>query len=697
MDDKQAQFFDTLIQTQLPESSEPLLRLLGLALRKAGNEVRELSFRPLDVAGLIDLNNILSRATQVPTDLDTGEYPVLIVTSADTGLPYVLYRENAVTYFYDAYANHLDRWNNQISLEDSAYEIYSSLPHQLRTGFQVIGFSLRGIWTSVAMLAGASLLLMLFNLLIPVMNNYLVERVLPESNIRLLTQGLFIGIIVVTFSVVFQYLQTIQMLRIETVADLKLQTALMDRLMKLPMEIFHRYSVADLSSRVLAITQLRQLLSSGIFTTMLSSLFAVTYFGLMFFYSFQLAVWATALTLVAVIYVLWLAFENARIQLPAAQYTADLTNQSLQSLQGLVQIRTSGSETLFLGVWGGRLKKLLSIEIRQMIYADLFSTYTDVIVPIGSLLLFALIVPSIVVGDASTLSWLVVYISFNSAFSAFNRILTSSLSMLINVGGQSYVLLERARPVLFARPEEGYSPVARCHDLNGSFSIESLSFTYPNRTRPTLDGFDLQVGAGQNIAITGPSGSGKTTLFRLLLGFVTPQEGSIHVDSIHLSRLAIRYYRRQVGVVMQDSALPNGSISQIICGGQDFSEEQIWDALEQSNVADEVHSMPMKLQTLLNQGALNISGGQRQRIALARALIKKPKVLLLDEATSALDNESQAKISSAIQMKSITRISIAHRLSTIRDADCIHVIEQGRVSRSGTWSEIGSSLTSPAS
>jgi ATP-binding cassette subfamily B protein len=155
-----------------------------------------------------------------------------------------------------------------------------------------------------------------------------------------------------------------------------------------------------------------------------------------------------------------------------------------------------------------------------------------------------------------------------------------------------------------------------------------------------------------------------------------------------LQKLAIRYYRKQIGVVMQDSPLPNGSISQIVSGGQDFNDDQIWQALKNANVADEINSMPMKLQTILNQGAFNISGGQRQRIALARALIKNPRILILDEATSALDNDSQTLISNSIENMQITRISIAHRLSTIRNADNIFVLGEGSIISSGKWDDV---------
>jgi ATP-binding cassette subfamily B protein len=438
----------------------------------------------------------------------------------------------------------------------------------------------------------------------------------------------------------------------------------------------------------MAISQLRQVLSSGIFTTFISAFFAAAYFVLMYYYSVYLAFWATGLTALSLIYISWLAYNSAVIDLPIAEFSADLSNSTLQALLGIVQLKTSGAERNFLRSWSLQLRKLINLQLKQLIYSDLFSAYNDLIVPLGTLLIFVLVVPTVLSGQNSTLSWIIIYISFNSAFSGFNRILTASMTMFISVSGQAYVLWQRARPIMFQNPEPGYSPSAIYYDVQGGISISSLTFTYPGLTKPTLDNISIEIKPGQHVAITGDSGCGKSTLVRLILGFFEAEQGSIHIDNILLQKLAIRYYRKQIGVVMQDSPLPNGSISQIVSGGQDFNDDQIWQALKNANVADEINSMPMKLQTILNQGAFNISGGQRQRIALARALIKNPRILILDEATSALDNDSQTLISNSIENMQITRISIAHRLSTIRNADNIFVLGEGSIISSGKWDDV---------
>jgi ATP-binding cassette subfamily B protein len=177
-------------------------------------------------------------------------------------------------------------------------------------------------------------------------------------------------------------------------------------------------------------------------------------------------------------------------------------------------------------------------------------------------------------------------------------------------------------------------------------------------------------------------------LLRCLLRLIEPDAGVINVDGIDLRKLAVRAYRRQMGVVLQNTPLPSGSIYEIVRAGRAYSREEVWESLAQAAVADDVKAMAMQLETVISDGAGSISGGQRQRIALARALVGQPRVLLLDEATSALDAPTQAAITRTLEQMPITRIAIAHRLSTIQSANQIAVIQNGLVSELGTYRDL---------
>jgi ABC-type bacteriocin/lantibiotic exporter with double-glycine peptidase domain len=190
------------------------------------------------------------------------------------------------------------------------------------------------------------------------------------------------------------------------------------------------------------------------------------------------------------------------------------------------------------------------------------------------------------------------------------------------------------------------------------------------------------------VAIVGSSGSGKSTLLRLMLGFETLESGEILFDGIPAHGLEPRFIRRQTGVVLQNGMLSAGSIYDNIVGASDCGPQEVLCAARLAGLEEDLAAMPMGLHTILADGGSTLSGGQRQRILIARALINKPKILLLDEATSALDNCTQARLAETLTGLNATRIVIAHRLSTIRQADCIIVLDRGKVVETGTFNEL---------
>jgi ATP-binding cassette subfamily C protein len=198
----------------------------------------------------------------------------------------------------------------------------------------------------------------------------------------------------------------------------------------------------------------------------------------------------------------------------------------------------------------------------------------------------------------------------------------------------------------------------------------------------------ISASKGEFIALVGSSGSGKSTILRLLLGFETPQAGSIYYDGQDLSGLDVNAVRRQLGVVLQNGQLGSASIFENIAGGAQLTLDEAWEAARMSGLADDITAMPMQMHTVVSEGGGNLSGGQRQRLLIARALAFKPRILLFDEATSALDNRTQAIVSESLDKLEVTRIVIAHRLSTIRNAHRIYVLQAGRVIQQGTFEQL---------
>lgn len=223
-----------------------------------------------------------------------------------------------------------------------------------------------------------------------------------------------------------------------------------------------------------------------------------------------------------------------------------------------------------------------------------------------------------------------------------------------------------------------------------------LHFAYPQRPkRKILRGIDAEIQPGQFAAFVGASGCGKTTMIALLERFYDPISGTLFVDGHDITTVCPRKYRRDIALVQQEPTLYQGSIRENIAmglesGADAATDEQIDEACRQANIYTFVSSLPEGLNTMCGARGSQLSGGQKQRIAIARALIRNPRLLLLDEATSALDTESERIVQEALEKASEgrTTIAVAHRLSTIKHADKIFVFEKGKVVEMGTHEEL---------
>jgi len=229
--------------------------------------------------------------------------------------------------------------------------------------------------------------------------------------------------------------------------------------------------------------------------------------------------------------------------------------------------------------------------------------------------------------------------------------------------------------------------------LLGDLKFEKIEFSYPTRNKvKILSNFDLTVPRGKTVAFVGTSGSGKSTLVLLLERFYDTDQGSVSIDGVNVRDLNVEWLRSQIGIVAQEPNLMRGTIMENIRAGKlDATDEEVYEAARSANAYDFIVSFPDTFQTVL-ETASSMSGGQKQRIAIARALIRKPKLLLFDEATSALDEGSQKTVQQSLdrllEKSDRTTIVVAHRLSTIRSADIIVVLQSGVIVEQGSFASL---------
>jgi len=230
------------------------------------------------------------------------------------------------------------------------------------------------------------------------------------------------------------------------------------------------------------------------------------------------------------------------------------------------------------------------------------------------------------------------------------------------------------------------------YKMNGQINLKKLDFAYPSRKeQKVLNDINLDIESNKMVALVGHSGAGKSTMASLLLMLHLPPKNTLFFNNIDSHDFPLSALRSQISLVPQDIFLFGGSISENIAYGKpDASEQDIYDAAQKANALEFIKRFPEKFDTIVGERGTQLSGGQRQRIAIARAILKDPKILILDEATSSLDSESEKLVQEALEelMKGRTSIVIAHRLSTIRKADEIVVMEQGEIVEQGTHQEL---------
>jgi len=273
--------------------------------------------------------------------------------------------------------------------------------------------------------------------------------------------------------------------------------------------------------------------------------------------------------------------------------------------------------------------------------------------------------------------------SIARSISQMSRLYTS-INSAVGASDRIFELLEEVPEVEDA---EGARPLS---SVEGAVAFHDVTFAYEDE-QYVLENISFQVSPGQTIAIVGPSGAGKTTLVNLIPRFFDPQQGKICIDETDIKTVQKRTLREQIAIVPQEVHLFGASIRENIGYGKlDATEQEIRSAARDANAWEFIKEFPSGLDAMVGEKGMKLSGGQRQRLAIARALLKNPRILLLDEATSSLDSESEAQVQQALDrlMENRTTFIIAHRLSTVRNADRILVLDKGRIVQDGSHEEL---------
>lgn len=529
----------------------------------------------------------------------------------------------------------------------------------------------------------------LVNLFLPFAMKELFDTLFLNADLKLLGQ-FTLGLLIVAFtSAIFSIIRNFSALRITGMSMNQLQSVLWGRLLELPASFFRKHSSGNLMNNMQAFRSMNSIFNTNFVKLILSVIYCCFYVFLMLIYSPILTFSGLAALFVAAAIYFFCTFFYIRLSKKSVLLANTIQGVVVQIISGIAKIRVAGAESRFFSLWGNLFSTKKKIDLKLQMLQALQSLVYRLYPMLMTALLFSIaliIFKKAVLENVPAAMTLGDFVGFYSAYALFTLAALDIFQMVFTIAG-IFPLWSLAK-VIVEEPIERPFTKREIIKINGGIAIDNVSFAYEADGPIILKDVSIVANPGEIVGIVGPTGCGKSTLVRLLLGFESPLKGDVFYDDKSITNFDLRELRKQIGTVLQNAGVLQGSIYQNIVGSGSYTVEEIQRAIRLSGFEEDLEYLPMGLNTVLPMGGGVLSGGQRQRLFLARALVASPKILILDEATSALDNRTQDKVSANFDQINVTRLVIAHRLSTIRHADRIYVMDAGRIIETGTYNEL---------
>jgi ABC-type multidrug transport system fused ATPase/permease subunit len=557
----------------------------------------------------------------------------------------------------------------------SAVETWKALPEvwallRPRKGVLLLGFGLM----AVNRVSG---------LVLPASTKFLVDNVIGKRE----TQFLLWLILAVVGATLLQGLTSFTLTQLLSKSAQRMITDMRKRIQahigRLPVTYYDSHKTGELVSRIMSdVEGIRNLIGTGLVEFLGGLMTAVLALVILLKISALMTVIAFCI-LLAFGLLINKAFATIRpIFRARPKINAEVTGRLTESLGGVRVVKGYHAEEREEKVFAGGVQRLLDNVLKTLTATSLMSLSGTTLIGMVSAIIMYISAHRIIEGTM-TLGMFFMY-------SAFLAMLVAPVFQIVAIGTQlteAITGLERTREILNEKAEdEDAGRTTTIDRINGGVNFEHVDFAYDTGKQVLFDiGFQSQ--PGTVTALVGPSGAGKSTIIGLIAAFYKPASGRVLVDGVDLATVKLRSYRTQLGVVLQDTFLFDGTIRENVAFARpEASDEEVLNACRIARVDEFAENFVDKYETIVGERGVRLSGGQKQRVSIARAILADPRILILDEATSSLDSESEALIQEGLRylMRGRTTFVIAHRLSTIRRAEQILVVEAGRIIERGT-------------
>ncbi|MYF77651.1 MAG: ATP-binding cassette domain-containing protein [Acidobacteria bacterium] len=567
------------------------------------------------------------------------------------------------------------------ALGEEAWVFYRPLPAGGVKPADLLRVALRGSARDLARLTVAGLPAGLLKLVPALALGFVAHHVAADGNAGALYA---LAVTVAGFGLLgalLHLLQSAAMMRLEGRGASRVEAAFWDRLMRLPPSVLRRHPSGDVAMSGMTFQSLRDGLQGAVADSLLSCIFLLPVFGVIFFYDAALGAIALGFSVASLLITVILGLRQIAPYGRMISATRRVAGRLFQIVGGIAKLRVENAEGSAFAIWARdyREQKRADLDLGAL---EGHARALGAALPLlaGGVLLFAVMAldRNLPVGD-----FLVAYTVFVTFASAVARLGESFGTIAATLPA-----FDQMRPLLAAVPEADIEGEPVEH-LGGDLLFDRVSFRYDPDGPLILDDVTIRARPGEFVAIAGESGAGKRTLVRLALGIDRPAAGAVYYDGRDLRRLNLKQVRRQIGAVPQSVRLhPMDLWDNLVSHHDQVTSEEVWTAVRTAEVEAQIKAMPMGLMTMVGASGAVLSGGESQRVTIARSVIGSPRIMLFDEATNWLDNESQAMVMRNLAALTSTRLVIAHRLSTLEQADRIYVLQAGRVVQSGSFREL---------